>query len=485
MTVITVYYEESMLYSSAGTIKLMRDVDLLNVSESYVLFGAEKYVFVGIRASADHLYLVHETISNTNKRFIFRIKQHTTGSGNDYVDKTEYKEFFNNFNGNSTISDRKKVNALPFRLFISNMIKDKNDVMIHRGGTNVMVDVGKTLVLETNTIPAAGIAFNDYGIGDIGSGFDAKPEDNNSVDKNQIIITSRKQAVIQNCVRKGHYGEKIDYGGKLTDMKDISEKTIETKQALSITALVLFFVIGGGLIVYHLYVKDPDTDILGNRLPEPDYKPEPAVSATGGGSKTGGSCTIPDLGSFHFRLPKPSVIGYFKMSAFLLFLNMMIFGGNPVRKSKIIHLPNLSVEGHTEDRNAFIGVGITILVLSFIVVIANKASQPSISTGMDPVSLLLYSPGCIAVYPAVLGYLIFYTNFIQLAQNKVELPEFMLFMISFMLVSGYAMYASVYNVTSLGSASGLTALVLLVILLVVVGGIMIKDIEEAKKSNRI
>jgi uncharacterized membrane protein len=163
----------------------------------------------------------------------------------------------------------------------------------------------------------------------------------------------------------------------------------------------------------------------------------------------------------------------------------MLFGGNPVRERNLIHNPppKRTVEEHTSDRQAFIGVGITIMVIAFCIILFYKDQQQSIFDGINPINLLLYSRDTIAIYPAIMAYLVFYTNFIRLAENKVELPEFMLFMWSFIILSGYAMYASYKEVNSFRSVSFIAMMVVLITIVIGVGSIILSDLNKQKNDE--
>ena len=467
MSEIKIHYAESIIYQKKDELRLQQNYDLFNVFECYVIFRMVKYYFDSINFDDKHMYIIHVN-SDATRKFIFQIELSSTESPNlnKNVSKTEYKDFFKNFETPSPTSATPKT-SLNLRGFMNDVIKDQSSLIVQSEPTNKMwmVNVGKRLLLYKDITSPKISEKTDINV----SKFITPPADANN--KSTILIETKKGGTVQNCVRKGYYGDKVDSG----TMQDSSGKIAETKKALSITALVLFFLCGFGIIIYHLYVKPPDTDFFGHRLPE----------MMGGGKMSGGSCTIPDLGSFEFRLPVPNILGYFKMSAFLLFLNMMIFGGNPVRERNLKHdpPPKRSVEEHTNDRQAFIGVGITIMVIAFCVILYNKNQQRSILDGINPISLLLYSPDTIAIYPAIMAYLVFYTNFIKLAENKVELPEFMLFMWSFIVLSGYAMYASYKSVNSFRSGSFIAMLVILVIILMSIGPVMIKDLETKKKKD--
>ena len=491
MSEIKIYYEESIIYQEKDELRLEQNYDLINTSTCYVIFRMVKYYFDSIKFDNGNMYIIHVS-SDATRKFIFQIGLSSTDSPNlnENVSKTEYKDFFKNFEPNA----KSEKTSLNIRGFIEDLIKDKTHVIIQSTASQKMwmVNVGKKLLVY-NTITTPDIAGKDIDV----SKFNQDPIDNNLTNKNTILIETKRGSTVQNCVRKGYYGDKVDS----KTIQDSSGKIAETKKALSITALVLFFLCGFGIIMYHLYKKSDDTDFFGYRLPENVLSPiteaqavlstatgnvsGSSSSVSGGGKLSGGSCTIPDLGSFEFRLPVPNILGYFKMSAFLLFLNMMIFGGNPVRERNLIHdpPPKRTVEQHTNDRQAFIGVGITIMVIAFCVILYHKNQQRSIFDGINPISLLLYSPDTIAIYPAIMAYLVFYTNFIKLAENKVELPEFMLFMWSFMLLSGYAMYASYKSVNSFRSGSFIAMLVVLVIIVLSIGPVMIDDLKKKKDEG--
>ena len=477
MSEIKVYYEESIIYQEKDELRLQQNYDLFNASTCYVIFRMVKYYFDSIKFDDTHMYIIHVN-SDSTRKFIFQIEL-TTTNDSDTVSKTEYKEFFKNFEPNATKSATPKT-SLNIRGFIEDLIKDRTDVKIQSipSQTMWMVNVGKKLLLD-KVIKSPEIAGKDIDV----VKFVRDPIDNTPANKNTILIETKRGSTVQNCVRKGYYGDKVDS----KTIQDSSGKIAETKKALSITALVLFFVCGFGIIVFHLATKNTDTDFFGYRLPDNVFPPisQAEVVMAVGGKMSGGSCTIPDLGSFEFRLPTPNILGYFKVSAFLLFLNMMIFGGNPVRERNLIHdpPPKRTVEEHTNDRQAFIGVGITVMVIAFCIILYYKNQQRSFLDGINPISLLLYSPDTIAIYPAIMAYLVFYTNFIKLAENKVELPEFMLFMWSFMILSGYAMYASYNQVNSFRSGSFIAMMVVLVIILLSIGPVMIKDLETKKKKE--
>jgi hypothetical protein len=473
MSEITVYYEESIIYQKHPDLRLQREYDLFNVSNCYVIFKTMKYYFESIQFDKDgkYMYIVHKN-SDLSKSFFFQIEMSSTDSPDPEknVSKTEYKDFLKNFDPKASTTGSTPKTSLNLRGFITDVFKDPKDVKLKRDKTdskakNWVVKVDKTLIVY-EPIRAPEMASIDI------AKFNPEPEDNNATNKNTITFEKKRGGTVQNCVRKGYYGDKV----KSQDIIDTSDKTAETRKALSITALVLFFVLVFGVIIVHLYKKSPDTDFFGYRLPEME----------GGASKMmGGACSIPGLESVQFQPPKPSILGYFKFSAFLLFLNLMIFGGNPVREHKITHKPppQRSIEDHTKDRQAFIGVGITIMVIGFIVALVYKSQEKKILGGMDVLSLLLYSPKSIAIYPAILAYLVFYTHFIKLAQNDVELPEFLLFMLSFILLSGYAMYASYSDATSFRSGPFIVLVVLLVIILMSIGPIIIKDLADKKKKE--
>jgi hypothetical protein len=478
MSEIKVYYEESIIYQKqSNMVSLTQNYDLFNASNSYVIFRMVKYYFHSIKFHDKYMYIINKDATSA-KMFIFQIELTSTETSNlnENIDKDEYKNFFTSID--STVNKTKKI-SLNLRGLITDIIKDKENVKLQSVSDKKMwmVNAGKKLIVTKDIkTPVIG---DDIKV----SKFNESIEDNDLVNKNILLIETKPSSILQNCVRKGYYGDKVDS----STIQDSSGKIAETKKALSITALILFFFSGFGIIIFHLFTKSVDTDFFGYRLPESVFQPIAQAQAvmSGGGKMSGGSCTIPDLGSFEFRLPTPNILGYFKMSSFLLFLNMMIFGGNPVRERNLIHdpPPKRTVEEHTNDRQAFIGVGITIMVIAFGIILWYKNQQRSIFDGINPISLLLYSPDTIAIYPAVMAYLVFYTNFIKLAENKVELPEFMLFMWSFIVLSGYAMYASYKQVNSFRSGSFIAMMVVLVIIVLSIGPVMIKDLETQKKKE--
>lgn len=471
MSEIKIHYAESIIYQKKDELRLQQNYDLFNVSDCYVIFRMVKYYFDSINFDDIYMYIIHVN-SDSTKKFIFQIElsAETSSSNseklNDDVSKNEYKDFFKNFELPATASANPKT-SLNLRGFMNDVIKDQSGLIVQSEPTNKMwmVNVGKRLLLYKDITSPKIAEKTDIDV----SKFITPPADANN--KSTILIETKRGGTVQNCVRKGYYGDRESSG----TLQDSSGKIAETKKALSITALVLFFVCGFGIIVVHLLRKSENTDFFGYRLPE----------MMGGGKMSGGSCTIPDLDSFHFQFPSPNLLGYFKMSAFLLFLNMMIFGGNPVRERNLIHdpPPKRTVEQHTNDRQAFIGVGVTIMVIAFCVILWYKNQQRSIFDGITPINLLLYSPKTIAIYPAAMAYLVFYTNFIKLAENKVELPEFMLFMWSFIVLSGYAMYASYKEVNTFRAGSFIAMMVILVIIVLSIGSVMIDDLKKQKDNG--
>ena len=456
MPEIKVYYEESIIYQKNDYVRLEADYDLFNASNCYVIVGSVKYYFNRINFDNTHMYIIHVN-SDSTKTFIFQIELSTTDKPeyDQNVSRTEYKDFFKNFDSSSTSSDPPKT-SLNLRGFINDVIKDPSKITVKRDNYGklkhkiLMVNVGKKLLVN-NTDLSPKIDTNYIDVSKITTDYpDAS-----------VSIETKKGSIVQKCVRKGSYGEKVD----ADKIQDMTESLVKTRSIISISVLSFFFILIFTIIVSHFTTKHTDTDFFGNSLPH----------VSGGGKISGGSCSIPDLGSIQFRIPTPSILGYFKMSAFLLFLNMMIFGGNPVIERNLIHNTKRSVEEQTNDRQAFIGVGIAVIVIVGIVILIYKNQQRSILDGITPINLLLYSPDTIAIYPAVMSYLVFYTNFIKLVENKVELPEFLLFMLSFIVLSGYAMYASYNEENSFRSPSFIIMIVILAIIVLSIGYVMKND----------
>lgn len=460
---LSIYYEEAIVYNSdSGQIQLIKGIDLMNTDKCYVMYDLTKFYFVEIRFDNSNMYIKHtaETSENLYIKIQLTIDQSVS---NTVVKKDSYTQFFNNFNGNENSSDHQKKSSLALRELINNIGGEKVDVSFRNSNPiHYLVKLEKNLYVST--IPTGSNI--TISTADIGTFSDKKSA--------TLKMLTIPKSTIQSCKRIGYGGG----DGKIKDPEAVSERVFRDKQVAIYVFLALFFVIViGGILIYNIDTEGKFHELISRMTQK--------TQSGGSGVQIGGSCAIPGVDSFEFRLPTPSILGYFKMSAFLLFLNMMIFGGNPVRERKIKHKPPpaRTVEQHTEDRKAFIGTGIAVMVISFMVVLGFKSNDQSLSSGLNFISLTLYNQDTIAVYPAVLAYLVFYTNFVKLAENDVELPEFMMFFVSFLLLSGYAMFAAYNGVKSFRSMSFIVMVICLVITLLVVGGIIIKDIETQKKKE--
>lgn len=459
---ISVFYEESIIYQAESLVKLELDNDLLNVATCHVIADSKKYYFHSFkfgRNNDNSMYIIHQ--SSDESKLIFKINLETDPANNPNVVKFENStHFFNNFIPNLPASAGKTM-SLSLRKLFDNLEPKKKVSVKKDDKNNLLVEVSKKLYLTEK--PSA----PEYIMYTLSTKF-GSPTDVN------LKILSKPGSITQKCKRVG-YANDTKLEPSMTD-RIVKEKQRATDVFLSLFFIVVIF----GLVIH----TGPGNDFVRQFL----FRGQGGGQTLSGGGQTlsGGSCAIPDLDSFEFRLPTPNILGYFKMSVVLLFLNMMIFAGNPVRANKIKHNPppRQTVEQHTSARKSFIGTGITVMVLAFIVILIYKDSQASIFSGLNFISLTLYNPDTIAIYPAILAYVVFYTNFIKLVQNDVELPEFMMFFVSFLLLSGYAMFASFMNVNSFRSISFIAMMTGLVITLLVVGGIIINDIEKHKKKEQ-
>lgn len=465
---LTIYYTPSVLIDlPQGSIgNTIQKTHMKNIEQSCILFNTQKLYVDSIRfekttvkdAMKKYMYIKHSNPLQTEIVVYLRILLSPT-DGIVYDKLTKLLE--------NTYSDPKSVMAFDLKDLIKISIPDTPQPIKKNKKKEIYFIDFKTLKVSNSVSDKIdNVAEEDsiYEEKDMTANYQRK------VDK--ITVSDKPTTTVQNCVRKGSFGPKISED-QLKQLRDPSIEVDKTRKDLSITALVLFFATVLIIVGIHLFHKGEDTDFFGNRLPEMGE-----IAGGGISMMVGGKCSIPDMESFKFQLPKPNPMGYFKMSTFLLFLNTLIFGSSKARVSE--STLKSSIEKQNKDRESFISVSIVILVLGFAVIY--YFNEYEITGGMDILSLLLYDKEGIAKYPALLAYLIFYTHFIKLAQNDVELPEFLLFMLNFLLFSGYAMFASVNNVNKVSDLSFILMGVFAVILNVVLGSIIIKELTDTAKN---
>ena len=456
---LTIYYTPSVLIDiPQGSIgNTIEKTHMKNIEQSCILFNNQKLYVDSIQfekttvkgQTTKYMYIKHNNPLQTKVVVYLRILLSPT----DGIVYTKLDKLLEN-----VYSDPKSVLAFDLKDLIKIAIPDKSNIKKKKKDEIYFVDF-KTLKVSN--------ALSDR-IGDVStedSIYNDKDMDPEYTKGVKASISDKPTSTVQNCVRKGSFGPK-GTGGVDID---------KTRRDLSITALVLFFATIIIIVVLHLFQKGEDTDFFGNRLPEMGE-----IAGGGISMMVGGKCSIPDMESFKFQLPKPNLMGYFKMSTFLLFLNTLIFGSSKARVSK--SSLKSTIEEQNKARAAFIPVSIVILVLGFAVIYF--FNEYEITGGMDILSLLVYDKEGIAKYAALLGYLIFYTHFIKLVQNDVELPEFLLFMLNFLLLSGYAIFASSNNVNKVFDISVIIMVIVMVILNTILGSILIKDLVETGKENR-
>lgn len=243
----------------------------------------------------------------------------------------------------------------------------------------------------------------------------------------RVVITSTPKKTIRNCARKNPTGSKKvetqlekDYFLKYRSKNNVAA----VATYMTITFCLIAFVFG-----FHLWTKDPFSDLWGTPIPQ-------TIGFMGGsgmpasGMSGGGSCYIPDEITVQF--PKPDLIAFGKMAAFLFFIQTIIYGA-------------------MKNNNDWIGVSVTVLVLLAVISGGLRLMQKvGIDDGINFSNMFLFSDEYPpAKIPALLMYLTFYTSFIRLASKQYKKDEIIAFVLNFLLFAFWGVGLVVAGVKSM------------------------------------
>jgi len=247
----------------------------------------------------------------------------------------------------------------------------------------------------------------------------------------RVVISSTPKKTIRNCARKNPYGpDKEPQLEKDYFLKYRSKNNVAVVATyMTITFCLIAFVFG-----FHLWTKDPFSDLWGTPIPQTigfmGGSGIPGSGIQGSSMSGGGSCYIPDEITVQF--PKPDLIAFGKMAAFLFFIQTIIYGA-------------------MKNNNDWIGVSVTVLVLLAVISGGLRLMQKvGIDDGINFSNMFLFSDEYPpAKIPALLMYLTFYTSFIRLASKQYKKDEIIAFVLNFLLFAFWGVGLVVAGVKSM------------------------------------